>query len=200
MSRPYDHIATEWHTHRDRGHAERVLRYVDQVLTDVTAGSKILDLGCGTGHPIATHITRRGYTLIGVDESKAMLTIAQTTIPAVHLIQADIVEVQFAGSFAAAVAWDSLFHIQRRHHATILSKLYNTLDVGGKLLLSVGGSGSSGFTSEMYGHEFFYSAHDPEVTRRLLESAGFEIELWEADDPTSHGHVAVIARKVSLSK
>jgi hypothetical protein len=30
-----------------------------------------------------------------------------------------------------------------------------------------------------------------------LETAGFEIEVWEIDDPSSHGHIAVIAKKVA---
>jgi hypothetical protein len=58
-------------------------------------------------------------------------------------------------------------------------------------------SGGEGFTSEMFGHTFFYSGYGPDVARRLLEAAGFEVELWEVDDPSSRGHIAVIARKVA---
>jgi hypothetical protein len=60
-----------------------------------------------------------------------------------------------------------------------------------KLLLSVAGSNAEdadsddsnteGFTSEMFGHTFFYSGNAPPITRKLLESEGFEIEVWEAD-------------------
>jgi hypothetical protein len=63
-------------------------------------------------------------------------------------------------------------------------------------LLSVGGSGVDDFTSEMFGHTCFYGGHEPEVARKLLEAEGFEIEVWEVDDPSSRGHIAVIARKV----
>ena len=72
--------------------------------------------------------------------------------------------------------------------------------VGGsdpKASASVDASGE-GFTSEMFGYEFYYSGYAPEITRRLLESTGFEIEIWEVDDPSSLGHIAVIARKASL--
>ena len=51
------------------------------------------------------------------------------------------------------------------------------------------------FTSEMYGHTFFYSGHETEVTRELLEVEGFEIEFWEVEDPSSQGHIAIVARK-----
>jgi hypothetical protein len=41
----------------------------------------------------------------------------------------------------------------------------------------------------------FYSGYAPKVARKLLEAEGFEIEVWEVDDPSSRGHIAVIAKK-----
>jgi cyclopropane fatty-acyl-phospholipid synthase-like methyltransferase len=200
MLRPYDQIANEWHsTPRGADYVKRVLGYVDMILKDLPAGARILDLGCGTGEPIANYMAQRGYQVVGVDESENMLKLAKTAVPNVEFVQSDMIDIQFSGSFAAAVAWDSIFHVDRKHHAAIFSKLSNALNPGGKLLLSTGGTGSEGFTSEMYGHEFFYSGHAPEVARGILESAGFEIELWEVDDPSSRGHIAVVAKKVSGS-
>jgi hypothetical protein len=48
----------------------------------------------------------------------------------------------------------------------------------------------------MFGHAFFYSGHEPEVSLDLLMAEGFKIEFWEVDDPSSKGHIAVVARKV----
>jgi trans-aconitate methyltransferase len=140
-----------------------------------------------------------------------MLEIARQVVPEAELIHGDMVGVQLTDKFSAAVAWDSIFHVERKHHSAIYSKLANSLETGGKLLLSVGGSdadskvaeadsvdsGAEGFTSEMFGHTFFYSGYAPVVARRLLEAAGFEIEVWEVDDPSSRGHIAVIARKTA---
>ena len=113
----------------------------------------------------------------------------------------------FGEGSPAAIAWDSAFHVARKHHATLYQKLARALNAGGRLLLSVGGSDSQdpglavaedeGFTSEMFGHTFYYSAYDPGVARSLIESAGFEIELWEFDDPRSRGRNAAIARRAA---
>jgi hypothetical protein len=46
----------------------------------------------------------------------------------------------------------------------------------------------------MFGHTFFYSGYEPDETVRLLEAAGFTVELCEVDDPSSRGHVAIVAR------
>jgi cyclopropane fatty-acyl-phospholipid synthase-like methyltransferase len=198
----YDNIAEQWHRNfRGQGYVDRTLDYVDKVLAGLPVGAQVLDLGCGTGNPIAKHIAGRGFRVVGVDQSKALLDIAKTVVPEAELIHADMIEIEFTEKFAAAVAWDSVFHISRRHHARIYRKLAECLEPGARLLLSVGGSGAEedsdfySITSEMFGHTFFYDAYAPEIARKLLETAGFEIETWEVDDPTSHGHIAVVARK-----
>jgi cyclopropane fatty-acyl-phospholipid synthase-like methyltransferase len=197
MENPYDHIAEQWHSNfRGRAYVERVLGYVERVLEGLPRGAKILDLGCGTGEPVARYIAQRGYRVAGVDQSKKMLEIAARVVPGAEFIHADMVEVEFADVFAGAVAWDSVFHVERKHHSAVFRKLADSLETGGRLLLSVGGSDAGSFTSEMFGHTFFYSGHAPEVARGLLEAEGFEIEVWEVDDPSSRGHIAVIARKV----
>jgi hypothetical protein len=136
-----------------------------------------------------------------------MLRIAKDVVPGAVLIHADMVEVEFRDKFAAAIAWDSVFHVERKHHQAVYHKLADAIEVSGRLLLSVGGSdaedsasadsGAEGFTSEMFGQTFFYSGYEPKVARRLLEAEGFEIEKWEVDDPSSRGHIAVIARRVA---
>jgi 2-polyprenyl-3-methyl-5-hydroxy-6-metoxy-1,4-benzoquinol methylase len=204
---PYDQIADQWYSSgRDEAYVERVLGYVDRILHRLPPGAKVLDIGCGTGDPIAKHIVQRGYRVIGIDESQEMLRIAKSVVPAAELIHADMVEVEFGERFAAAIAWDSVFHVERKHHAGIYRKLAALLEINGRLLLSVGGSGpenlasggsdAEGFTSEMFGQTFYYSGYAPDVARRLIEAAGFEIELWEVDDPSSRGHIAAIARRI----
>jgi SAM-dependent methyltransferase len=210
MQNSYDYIAEQWHANvRGQAYVDRVLGYVDRILEGLPPGSKVLDLGCGTGSPIARHIVLKGFRVVGVDQSKKMLEIAKRDLPEAEFIHGDMVEIELADKFAAAVAWDSVFHVERRLHAAVFRRLARWLEPGARLLLSIGGSDAcadvedsasanachEGFTSEMFGHTFFYSGYRPAVTRRLLEAEGFEIELWEIDEPSSRGHLAVIARK-----
>lgn len=209
MQNSYDHIAEQWHTNfRGQAYVDRTLGFVDKILESLASGAKVLDLGCGTGNPIGKYIVERGFRVVGVDQSKELLKIAKRVIPEAELIHADMVEIRFAEKFAAAVAWDSVFHVERKYHSNIFRKLADCLEQNGRLLLSVGGSdaedadsddsGAEGFTSQMFGHTFYYSGYAPKVTRKLLEAEGFAIEDWEVDDPSSRGHIAVIARKTGL--
>ena len=214
MHNSYDYIAEQWHSNfRGQTYVDKVLGYVDKILEDLPPRAKILDLGCGTGNPIARYIVQRGYCVTGVDQSEKMLEIAKKVVPEAKFIHGDMLNIQFPDKFAAAVAWDSVFHVERKYHCAIYHKLANSLEMGGRLLLSVGGSdvdagvegGSTsgdnsdaeGFTSEMFGHTFFYSGYAPPVARQALEAEGFEVEVWEVDDPSSRGHIAVIARRIA---
>jgi ubiquinone/menaquinone biosynthesis C-methylase UbiE len=197
MLNSYDQIAEQWHANfRGQAYVDRVLAYVDRVLEGLPQGANVLDLGCGTGDPIAKYIVAKGYHVVGVDQSEQMLAIARQVVPEAELIQSDMISLQLTDKFAAAIAWDSIFHVDRSQHASVFQKLAAALEPGARLLLSAGGSAAECITSEMFGQTFSYSGHEPEVTRKLLEAAGFEIEIWEVDDPASRGHLAVIGRKM----
>src|SRR5204863_2326753 len=121
---------------------------------------------------------------------------ARTVVPEAELIHADMVDIQFTETFAAAIAWDSVFHVSREHHPAIYRKLADALEPGRRLLLSVGGSGAvslnsseGGITSEMFGETFFYDACAPDIARQLIEAAGFEVEVCEVDDSASRAHL-----------
>jgi SAM-dependent methyltransferase len=208
MRNSYDYIADQWNSNfRGQGYLDRVLGYVDVVLEGLESQARVLDLGCGTGIPIARYIVEKGFRVVGVDQSEKMLEIARLAVPEAEFVHRDMIDVELADGFGAAIAWDSIFHVERKHHSDIFHKLAQSLEHGGRLLLSVGGSGAGGseaggsgadgFTSEMFGHTFFYSGHEPGVARKLLEAEGFEIEVWEVDDSSSRGHIAIIARRVA---
>jgi SAM-dependent methyltransferase len=191
---PYDLIAAQWQA---SGRQFKARKYVDLVIDKLPPGARILDLGCGTGVPIAQYLVNRGFQVVGVDESSKMLELAKRNVPRADFVQADIEGLNLYGRFAAAIVWDSIFHIERTHHQEIFRRLVEFLDSDGWLLLSSGGSGHDGFTSEMHGQTFFYSSYDPSETVRLLGVEGFHVELCEVDDLSSRGHVAIVARRAS---
>jgi cyclopropane fatty-acyl-phospholipid synthase-like methyltransferase len=189
----YDAIAEKFSA--DRSTALREKTYLELALVGVRPGAKVLDFGCGTGRPIAEYLIGRGYELTGVDGSAGMLAIARRTIPAAKLVHARLEEVELDETFAAAIAWDSLFHLDRERHAEIYAKLARWLMPHGRLLLSSGGTEDAGFTDRMHGETFYYSSWAPAKASALLEEAGFAVELCEVDQPEGRGHVAIVARK-----
>jgi SAM-dependent methyltransferase len=194
-SAPYDLIADRWS--RDRGALPfREQPYVERLLQLVAPGGRILDLGCGSGKPIARYLLDRGYRVTGVDASPEMLRLARANCPEAALILADLRSVELPGGYDGVVAWDSVFHLPKAEHAPVFRAMHRWLAPGAPLLLSVGGRDVE-FVAPMFGIDFYYSGHSPEVSAALLRAAGFEIILAEVDDPSSRGHVAILCRSTA---
>jgi SAM-dependent methyltransferase len=191
----YDLIADKFLADRSRSLREK--SYLERALAGARPGAKVLDFGCGTGRPIGEYLVAAGFSVTGVDGSARMLEHARRFLPATRLIQARLEEVDLPDTFAAAVAWDSLFHVDRRHHAVIYQRLARWIAPGGGLLLTSGGTEDPGFTDQMHGESFYYSSWSPATTTALLEQAGFEIECREIDQPAGRGHLVLIGRRRS---
>lgn len=170
---------------------ERAL--VDRVINGLSLGAVVLDVGCGSGEPIAAHMAESGIQVVGVDASRHMLDLAREAVPSATFLLGDMRTTDPGGPFDALVAWDSVFHLPCEEHRNIFARFYSWLRPGAPMLISLGGTGEAEFTSEMLGETFFYSGHEPQDALRILSSVGFRIEHWEMDDPSARGHIAVLA-------
>jgi SAM-dependent methyltransferase len=200
---PYDSIADQFAALRTALHPKE-LEYLSLLLDGLPAGSTILDLGCGTGQPIATHIASLGHHVVGVDGSERMLALARPRLPQHRWIHAMIEEVTFEETFAAVVCWDSSFHLPRHHHEPLLQRIHGWLAPGGRLMISSGGlvdERGSGFTHPMFGHEFYYDSLTPDAMVAAIKKAGFDLLRAEMCDPPegdyNKGKWATVAAKKS---
>jgi ubiquinone/menaquinone biosynthesis C-methylase UbiE len=102
------------------GHKDaREQRCLLNALTDVAAGSKILDLPCGTGR-LTTFLVGQGYNLVAADYSPHMVELAtkrcleqlgeEQTKERVTLLTADVLNCGFEDDSFDAVVSNRLFH------------------------------------------------------------------------------------------
>jgi 2-polyprenyl-3-methyl-5-hydroxy-6-metoxy-1,4-benzoquinol methylase len=59
---------------RERGWIERFAALLDP-------GATVLDLGCGSGRPIAVYLARRGHHVTGIDSSPEMIALCWANLP-----------------------------------------------------------------------------------------------------------------------
>ncbi len=192
----YNAIAQEWDAARTKLHGrERAL--FDTFLTGLETPSHILDLGCGTGRPIAEYLLNQGHTLTGVDQAENLLDIARKRYPQARWIESTIEDFDNSERYAGIVCWDALFHIERGLHESLLGKMARLLQPRGRLALTVGGSAHPAFTDTMFGQPFFYDSYPPEEFEALLKQQGFTLVAAEfLNLPTSgrdKGRYAIIA-------
>lgn len=194
----YNEIAREW----DGARTAFVLReraYLDALLAGMPPGARVLDLGCGTGRPMAEEVAARGHRVTGVDQAEALLALAAARMPRERWIHARLEDLAFDETFDAAICWDALFHVPRAHHAAILAGIARSLRPGGRAMLTVGGSAHPAFTDTMFGRTFSYDSHPPAEVLTMLAGAGFRVRIAEfMNRPTGgrdRGRYAVVAEK-----
>lgn len=195
----YDAVARLWDEQRVRLSPAEA-RILPLVTDGLAPGSVLLDLGCGTGQPIATHFAAAGFRIAGVDQSPVMLALARQRLPEHEWHLASIENFPQVTPVAGVIAWDSLFHIPRDRHAEILRRIRTTLPQGGRVALTAGGSEHPAFTDTMLGHRFFYDSHPPQQTARLLDASGFRIVheeyLNQPDGARDKGRIAFVAEAI----
>lgn len=198
MKAEYDRIAADW----DR--ARHTLPPLDRqlferFLTLLPARSRVLDLGCGSGRPIAELLAAHGMAVTGIDRSEQLLERARAHVPGGAFIRQELEDFRADGQYESVVCWDCLFHIPRAAHRSILREIHRSLPAGALLLLSSGGSEQPPFTDRMFGVEFFYDAHSPDALLDLCGEIGFDVVeflvLNAPDGGRDKGRIGVIFRK-----
>lgn len=194
----YNAIAPRWNEARHQLSADEA-RLLTMLTADLSAPATILDLGCGTGRPIATQFAAAGFRIIGVDQSEQMLNIARVHLPKHCWLLSTIESFTIDEPIAAAIAWDALFHIRREEHEAIFARVHGALRTGGRFAFTAGGSDHPAFTDTMFAHEFFYDSHPPADTLALIEHTGFHVLHHEylnvPDGGRDKGRIAVVVEK-----
>lgn len=195
----YNKIAHTWSAARNKFFG-REPEYIDAVLSAAPVASTILDMGCGTGYPMADYIVSQGRRILGVDQSEEMLAIARQNLPHEKWVFSSMEAYVPDEGYQGALLWDSLFHLPRTEHEPVLRKVVRGLPAGGRLMLTVGGSAHPAFTDFMYGEEFYYDSNTPEETEQLLHRLGCRLVIAEymnlPNGGGDKGRYAIVAEKL----
>jgi SAM-dependent methyltransferase len=101
------------------------------------AGARLLDLGCGGGKD-AGDLDRRGYRVVGVDRTSALLSAGRCRYPSLPLVCADLRNLPFQTmSFDGLWAAASLMHLPKPAARRILADLYRLVRPGGLFAATV---------------------------------------------------------------
>lgn len=101
----YHRLWNDWYLPAAMPALERVF------FAQVPAGSRVLDLCCGSGH-VTKELVARGYEVTGVDSSAALIERAREALPDVRFLVQDARELHLETQFDAILStFDSLNHI-----------------------------------------------------------------------------------------
>lgn len=161
-------------------HKEGQLAAAARLMTALPPGSRVLDVGCGTGLPTARQLTDAGHTVVGVDLSPSMVALARDNVPAARFHQLDIADLRDGrlggpGSFDGAVAFFSLLMLPRAEIPYTLRMLHTLLKPGGLLALSMVEAELDDCPIPFLGSTIRVSGYLRDDLRRVVHDAGFEV-------------------------
>lgn len=145
-------------------------RLIDSLPAD---GSRVLDLGCGAGIPVARDLAALGHAVIGVDASAQQILRARKQVPLATFIQADMCDVALeAGSFDAVGAFYSITHVPSVQQGPLILKIARLLKPGGVFVGSFGTGVSGEWTGEWLGTTMFFGHNGEAETLKYLSDGG----------------------------
>lgn len=150
-------------------------RWLRDLLSRLPPGSRVLDLGCGSGMP-ATQEIARNHRALGVDVSSRQIELARSSIPEATFLLADALSFAVRpASLGAVVSLYVFDHLPRGRHAELLARIRDWLRPGGLLLFTAETEDQPGSVSEWLGVPMFFNSFDSNTTLGLVERAGFEL-------------------------
>ncbi|WP_330347269.1 class I SAM-dependent methyltransferase [Streptomyces sp. NBC_00582] len=118
-------------------HAEAHRRSLEWLLGRLAPGSRVLDVGSGTGRPTAETLVAAGHEVLGVDVSPVMVSIAERQVPGASFVCADVRDLPLdEGSFHAVCVYFSLLQMDRARQSALIGRLARALRPGGSLVLA----------------------------------------------------------------
>ena len=192
----YDRCAPEYMKARERERAD-----LDGLLERLPPNSRVLDLGCGSGIPVARTLAR-DHSVVGVDFSRAQLALARENVPGATFIRADLATIDFTpASFDAVVAFYVIFHLPRDDQLRLLGSIAAWLKPGGLFLATLSKRNEAAYTEDFFGIEMFWTNFALDEYIEHLHGIGFELvegprmtSGFNEDQPPEE-HPLVLVRK-----
>lgn len=190
----YDKIAGWFDANRGRQLMEK--EYLELLAARLPAGGSVLDLGCGSGEPLAGFFIRKGFSVTGVDGSAAMIAMCRERFPAMAWLVGDMRGLALGRRFDAVLAWDSFFHLSMDEQRAMFPVFGAHLNPTG-LLLFTSGPAAGEISGDIQGEAFPYSSLDADEYRRLLGAQGLEVLLHKVEDPACGKHTVWLAGRAA---
>lgn len=167
--------------------------YLDRIISLIKPNSKILDLGCGTGKPIAEYFIKQGFSVTGVDASERLIDIAAREVPSMKCIFQDMRSISLGKKFDCIFAWHSFFHLTKSDQRNIFG-IFEKHIVPNGVLVFTSGPDEGEIYSENGGQMLYHASLSQQEYKKLLDKHNFELLSVNVEDPDCGDATIWIAR------
>jgi cyclopropane fatty-acyl-phospholipid synthase-like methyltransferase len=170
----YNSIAEQWSEAREE---QDISEVVVEFAGKIKRGGKILDIGCGTGYPIAKYFSDNGFMVTGIDISEKLLQRAiDRNIKNAEFQLCDFFNFKPVEKYDGIIAFDSFFHFEKEKQDKIYAMVSGWMEKGSRILFTHGNRDGE-ISGTMFGETFYYSALETEHVHTLLKESNIEVEL-----------------------
>jgi SAM-dependent methyltransferase len=191
----YERHAIEWDTDRQNAAWNDYVwhrRFVDRL----GSGATVLDLGCGSGRPVACHMAEHGLRVTGVDSSPTMISLCRRRLPGHEWIVADMRELSLGRRFDGVLAWDSFFHLSHDDQRGMFAIFAEHAAAGATLMFNAGPAHGEGI-GDYRGDSLYHASLAPAEYGALIARAGFAVIEHAANDVQAGGRTAWLCARGS---
>jgi len=167
--------------------------WLDRFRNLVPAGGAILDLGCGSGEPLAGYFIAAGLRLTGADSSRGMIALCRERFPQHEWIVADMRRLALGRRFDGILAWDSFFHLTH-HDQRRMFPVFRAHAAPHAALMFTSGPAHGEAIGTYRGEPLYHASLDEAEYLALLESNGFAAVSHVANDPECDRRTVWLAR------
>jgi SAM-dependent methyltransferase len=172
--------------------------WLDRFCDRLAPGAAVLDIGCGSGVPIARELVRRGFDVTGVDGTPAMLALFRRNLPGTPTHLADMRELVLGQRFAGLLAWDSLFHLSPDDQRAMFSR-FDAHAAPDAVLIFTSGDSEGSAIGDLEGDPLYHGSLGPYEYPALLDAVGFEVVDHVVKDPICGFRTVWLARRYGAS-
>jgi SAM-dependent methyltransferase len=186
----YSRRASDWD--RDRGRTLIERPWLDAFLVHVPAAGSVLDLGCGSGEPIARYLIGQGRKVAGVDAASGLIKLCRRRFPDHDWRVADMRGLDLGQRFDGVIAWHSAFHLTPSDQEAMFPVYARHLKPGGVLMFT-SGSVHGETVGAWRGEPLYHGSLSLEEYRTALAGAGFTLLAHRSDDAETGGATVWLA-------
>jgi SAM-dependent methyltransferase len=190
----YERHALAWDADRKADATSSEQAWLERFGSLMSPGATVLDIGCGSGQPIARYLIERGFRVTGVDSSPTLISLCRRRFPDREWVVADMRTLTLGKRFDGILAWDSFFHLAQDDQRRMFP-IFSAHAAAGAALLFTSGTQDGEAIGAYQGEPLYHASLAEPEYRSLLEAHGFAVEAYVADDATCGNHTVWLARK-----
>ncbi len=181
---------------RARGPGEPMeATWLDRFVNLLPSPAAILDIGCGSGEPIASYLARRGCAVTGVDSSPEMIALCKDRLPRHTWRVADMRSLSIGAIFDGLLAWDSFFHLSQENQRRMFPIFRAHASPRAALMFTTGPKHGVAMGT-LEGEPLYHASLDADEYCALLGENGFGVAAQAIEDETCDRHTIWLAQRL----